>query len=457
MKSALEIWETALGELELQINKSNYRTWFEKTSGLSYQGDHFVVGVPNTFIAEYLDKSQRSLIEKTLIGLLQKPVTVVFSVNNEQENRTMTYGGYAQLPAPPKQPRLNLQYTFDSFVVSDCNRLAYAAAMGAAAKPGQRSYNPLVIYGGCGLGKTHLLHAMGHVAQAEHKRVLFTSAEQFTNEFVSSIRERSTEDFRTKYRSAEMLLVDDIQFLSGKQQTEESFFHIFNELHNTDRQIAVTSDRPPRSIPLMEERLRSRLEWGLTAGLQPPDLGTRLSILRTKARKEGVNVTPDVLDLIAEHIKLNIRELEGALNRVIAYAKLLGVQVTPTIASEAMVDIAPKQPKLPPPPSLLLETVARYFQIPIPDLKSHKRDKQTVLARQVAMYMLRSETEWSLTQIGKELGDRQAITVSQACRKIASNIEQDTELKQKIAAIQEQVSLLQDEPSGRVQRNTANS
>ena len=441
VRSAQEIWETALGELELQISKSNYRTWLEKTVGVSYQDGGFVIGVPNTFVSEYLDKNQRSLIEKTLIGLLQKPVTLIFTVNNGQQDCAMHYSGGAQLPAPAKPSRLNAQYTFDSFIVSDCNRLAHAAALGAAENPGQRSYNPLFIYGASGLGKTHLLHAMGHVAQASNRRVLFTSAEQFTNEFVNSIRERKTEDFRNRYRNAEILLVDDIQFLSGKEQTEESFFHIFNDLHNANRQIAVTSDRPPKSIPLIEERLRSRLEWGLTAGIQPPDFETRLSILKAKAEQEGVDVTQEALELIAERMKQNIRELEGALNRVIAYARLLKVMITPAVACKAMEDITTKQPTLTAPPSLLLETVAGCFQITALDLKSHKRDKQTVLARRVTMYLLRNETNWSLSQIGKELGDREAITVSQACKKVAADIERNVELKQKILDIQEKLSL----------------
>lgn len=441
VRSAQEIWETALGELELQISKSNYRTWLEKTVGVSYQDGGFVIGVPNTFVAEYLDKNQRSLIEKTLIGLLQKSVTLIFTVNNGQQDCAMHYSGGAQLPSPAKPSRLNAQYTFDSFIVSDCNRLAHAAARGAAENPGQRSYNPLFIYGASGLGKTHLLHAMGHLAQASNRRVLFTSAEQFTNEFVNSIRERKTEDFRNRYRNADMLLVDDIQFLSGKEQTEESFFHIFNDLHNANRQIAVTSDCSPKSIPLIEERMRSRLEWGLTAGIQPPDFETRLSILKAKVEQEGVNVTPEVLALIAERIEQNIRELEGALNRVIAYARLLKVMITPAVAGEAMKDIATKQPTLTAPPSLLLETVAKCFQIPALDLKSHKRDRQTVLARQVAMYLLRNETNYSLSQIGKELGNREAITVSQACNKVAADIERNAELKQKILNIQEELSL----------------
>lgn len=436
-RSPQEIWETALGELQLQVSKSNYRTWLAKTVGLSYQDNQFVVGVPNTFVAEYLDKNQRSLIEKTLIGLIQGNVSVVFSVDSRHQDSN-TYGSGTRLLTAPMMNRLNAKYTFDSFIVSSCNRFAYAAALGAAEKPGLRSYNPLFIYGGVGLGKTHLLHAIGHVALASNRRLLYLSAEQFTNEFITAIRERKTDEFRNKYRNADMLLIDDIQFLSGKEQTEEGFFHIFNELHNADRQIALTSDCPPKSIPLIEDRLRSRLEWGLTTAIQPPDPETRLAILHAKAEQTGVNITPDVLNFIAQRIKQNIRELEGALNRVIAYAKLLGASITPELACQALEDIASKQPKVAPAPALLLETIANCFQIPALDLKSRKRDKQTTLARQVAMYLLRNETSYSLAQIGKELGDREPITVSQACKKIAGDIEHNTELKQKILDIQQE-------------------
>jgi len=440
-RSAQAIWEAALGELQLQVSKSNYRTWLEKTVGLSYQDNHFAIGVPNAFVAEYLDKNQRSLIKKTLIGLTQRNVKVTFSVDTSRQNSETNHDGYTDTPAAAQtgSPRLNPKYTFDSFVVSSCNRLAYAAALGVAENPGH-SYNPLFIYGGVGLGKTHLLHAIGHVAQAKHIQVLYLSAEQFTNEFIKALRERNTEEFRSKYRNADMLLIDDIQFICGKEQTEESFFHTFNELHNANRQIAITCDRPPKSIAL-EDRLRSRFEWGLTAGIKPPNFETRLAILRAKAGQEGVDITPDVLEFIAHRIQQNIRELEGSLNRVIAYSRLLRAMITPELATEALEDIATKQPKTASlPPALVLEAVAISFQLDALDLKSRKRDKQTTLARQVAMYLIRQENNWSLEQIGKELGDREPITVSQACKKIAGEISANPDLRQKILNIQQKIS-----------------
>jgi chromosomal replication initiator protein len=445
VRTAQEIWDAALGELQLQVSKANYRTWLEKTKGLSYQDRNFTLGVPNAFVAEYLDKNLRSLIEKTLIGITQSDVKVIFSIDNlvyaVEAQSAVSVNPMQTLPVlyTGNLTRLNPKYTFDTFVVSSCNRLAFAAAQGAASNPGQ--YNPLYIYGGVGLGKTHLLNAIGNTAQAKGARVLYVSAEQFTNEFVASLRERKIDDFRDKYRSADMLLIDDIQFIGGKEQTEESFFHIFNELRDADRQIALTSNCPPHSMLLIEERLRSRLEWGLSAGIQPPDFETRLHILAQKAHKEGVDLSSDVLEFIAERIKQNIRELEGSLNRVVAYAHLLRTVVTPEIASEALEDIADHKPKEQAASStLLLETIARYFNIDIADLKSAKRDKQTASARQIAMYLMREQTDFSLSRIGRELGGRQPITVSQAHKKVRAEVESDPELRRTVADIRQKLS-----------------
>ncbi len=446
-RTAQEIWDTALGELQLQVSKANYRTWLEKSRGLSYQDNHIILGVPNTFVAEYLDKNLRSLIEKTLIGILQSDVQVSFTVDNS--GRATEAKPAAQISPVQNLPavistnltRLNPKYTFDNFVVSSCNRLAFAAAQGAADRPGLTSYNPLYIYGGVGLGKTHLLNAIGNAALVRGMRVVYVSAEQFTNEFVSTaIRERKPDEFRNKYRNADMLLIDDIQFISGKEATEESFFHIFNELRDADRQIALTSNCPPHSIPMIEDRLRSRLEWGLSAGIQAPDFETRLAILAAKAKKEGVDLKPDVLEFIAERIKQNIRELEGSLNRVVAYAKLLRTMVTPELASEALEDIATRHPKTPPTPALLMEAVANFFSLDMLDLKGSKRDKQTTHARQIAMYLMREQTDFSLSRIGRELGGRQPIIVSQAHKKITDELLNNSDLKQTILDIQQRLS-----------------
>jgi len=438
--SAQEIWEAALGELQIQVSKPNYRTWLQKTIGLNYQDNQFVVGVPSPFIAEYLDKNQRSLIEKTLIGLTHHDIKVVFHINGKHHDPSSRYGAREEVPAPTAtSPKFNPKYTFDSFITGSCNRLAHAAALSIAQKPGH-SYNPLFIYGGAGLGKTHLLHAIGHVALAGNLCVLYVSAEQFTNEFINAIRERKTEEFHNKYRSVDMLLIDDIHFIIGKEQTEESFFHTFNALHNANHQIALTCDRPPKSLPLLEARLCSRFEWGLVTDIQPPEFETRLAILQTKVEQKGAEVALDVLEFIASQNQQNIRELEGALNRIIAYAALVKAPPTPELAAQALKDIASKEPKSASfTPGLIIEAVAKSFQLTPPDLKSKKRDRETTLARHLAMYIIRKETNCSLAQTGRELGGRDHSTVTHACENIASGIDTSPYLKRKILDVQQTI------------------
>jgi chromosomal replication initiator protein len=430
-----EIWETALGELQLQMSKPNYRTWFGKTVGLNYEDNRFTVGVPSAFAAEYLEKNQLSTIEKALDGLTAPGVNVIFQVNGHHSRRPGNNGGDTMKPPPPAFTRLNPSYTFDHFVEGTGNRLARSSALAVAKNPG-RSYNPLFIYGGAGLGKTHLLHAIGHAAAASHINVICTSAEEFTNEFVTALREKSTEEFRNKYRSIGMLLIDDIHFIGGKGQTEESFFHTFNELHNTNRQIVITSDRPPRTMPLLEERLRSRFEWGLTVDIQPPDLETRLAILQSKAAQKGLNLSPDVVAFIAGQAEGNVRLLEGSLNRVIALAKLMQSAPTLDIARRALEDIGRKEPD---PSSLvhaaILETVADSFNLDKEELIGPRRDKDTSQARRLAMYLIRRETNYSLAQIGKILGNRDAATITSACKKITDELEKSTFLRRRLGQI----------------------
>ena len=434
-----EIWEAALGELQIQVSKPNYRTWFSKTTGLSYQDNQFVIGVPNTFAAEYLEKNQRSLIEKALTGLTVNGVQIMFQVNGKTRHHGNGSKQQAIPTTPPSYTRLNPNYTFDNFVEGAGNRLARAAAMSVSRNPGH-SYNPLFIYGGAGLGKTHLIHAIGQATAASNINVICTSAEQFTNEFVSALRDRTTEEFRNKYRSIGMLLIDDIHFIGGKEQTEESFFHTFNELHNTNRQIVITSDCPPRSMPLLEERLRSRFEWGLIVDIQPPDFETRLAILQSKVKHNGVNIDSQVLELIARDAQRNIRVLEGSLNRVVAYARLLGEAPTVDIAERALEDISTKE-YLPGDitPQSIIEAVAECFQLPMDELLGRKRDKDTTLARRLAMYLMRQETNCSLAQIGRELGNRDAASVTTACKRIVGDISVNPYIKRKLSDIHRQL------------------
>jgi chromosomal replication initiator protein len=439
-----EIWETALGELQVQVSQANFRTWFSKTSGLSYNDGRFVVGVPNTFAAEYLEKNQRSLIEKALGCLTTPGVQVAFQVNGKG-HQAGAPPAPAAMPAPePVYTRLNPDYTFESFIEGSANRLARAAALSVAQNPG-RSYNPLFIYSGPGLGKTHLIHAIGQEAAARHINVICTSAEQFTNEFVMALRDRSTEEFRNKYRSLGMLLIDDIHFIAGKEQTEESFFHTFNELHNTNRQIVITSDRPPKSMPLLEERLRSRFEWGLIVDIQPPDYATRIAILQSKAARRGINISRDIIELLAREAYPNIRSMEGSLNRVIAYARLLHAVPTAEIAARALEDVANRDLKLSDiTPTLIVEAVAGSFQLTRDALTGRQRDKDTTLARRLAMYLIRRETNCSLARIGEELGNRDPAAVTIACQKISGDIATNAFLKRKIQDISRELHPVAD-------------
>jgi len=438
-RPAPEIWEAALGQLQLEVSKPNFSTWLSKTVGMECRDHRFVVGVPNTFIAEYLEKNQRSLIEKALTGILRDDVKVEFRVSASAEKP-----GAARTNLPLFNPR----YTFDTFVVGNSNNLAYAAAAKVVENPGL-AFNPLFLYSAAGLGKTHLLHAIGTRAALNHMAVLYVSAEQYTNELVTAIREKSTDEFRKKFRNVDMLLVDDVQFFAGKEQIEENFFYTFNELHSSNRQIVVAGDQAPQSITAMKERLRSRLEWGLVADLQPPDFDTRMGILQNKAERDAITIKPDVLEYIALQVKENIRALEGSLNRVVAYSKLLNTEVTPEIAARALTDIASKEPKLAPiTPYLITETVAGTYQLTLSDLRGRRRDEVTAQARQICMYLMRQETECSLSEIGRELGDRSPATISYAYEKMSDAINNDPHLKRQVFNIQQKLYSARSTRSG---------
>jgi chromosomal replication initiator protein len=440
LKSAQQIWETALGELQLQVSKQNYRTWLEKTVGLSYEDNTFIIGAPNTFTTEYLDKKLRSLVEKTLIGHTADDIRLVFQVHNGHQGLTDNEGTHAEAAATSaRRSMFNAKYTFDSFVAGKCNQLARSAALVVAEIPGQQ-YNPLFIYGGVGLGKTHLLQAIGLAALARHRNVLFVSAEKYTNEFVTALREGKTKDFHSKYRNVDVLLVDDIRFISGKEQTEESFFYTFNELYNANRQIVISSDLPPRSLPLLQKRLRSRFEGGLVATVEPPDFETRRAILHNKAELQGIDIPAEALEVIAQPAEQSVRQLEGMLNRVVAYARLVRAEITPRLAARAITDIADGKPQgTPPTTGAVIQAVADSFRITAEDITMRKRDKQTTLARQIAMYLLRQETANSFAQIGQELGGRDHSTVIHACERVSSELTSNLLLKAKVADVQNQL------------------
>jgi chromosomal replication initiator protein len=336
------------------------------------------------------------------------------------------------------QPRLNSRYTFATFIVGPNSQLAYAASQAVAEAPGH-SYNPLFLYGGVGLGKTHLLHAIGHSGLEQGLVVLYVSSETFTNDIVNAIRYRTTEEFRAKYRSVDVLLVDDIQFIAGKDSTEEEFFHTFNALHEMSKQIVICSDRPPKAIVSLEERLRSRFEWGLIADIQPPELETRVAILRAKAEMMGRQVPDEVIQFLASRVQSNIRELEGGLNRLLAFTQLQRMPLTLETAKSALANLASdsRQRRVSIPE--ILEAVAEYYRMPIEDLCGKQRDKHIVMPRQIAMYLMRQETDASLLEIGQALGGRDHSTVLHGCEKISREVNDNTTLRKEVLAIRQQL------------------
>ncbi|MBI2907920.1 MAG: chromosomal replication initiator protein DnaA [Chloroflexi bacterium] len=445
VRSARETWQTALGQLEVQVSKANFRTWLKDTVGLVLENDRFVVGAPNSFVTECLDKRLSSLVVKTLASVVGRELEVSFEVcqpsggngGNGEAHTSSNHTSATHTVANACPANLNPRYTFNSFIVGSSNRLAQAAAQAVAENPG-RGYNPLFIYSDSGLGKTHLLHAIGHQVYQKHLNMLYVTSEQFTNEFINAIRERKTDDFRAKYRSVDILMVDDIHFIADKEQTQEGFFHTFNDLHNTSRQIVITSDRPPKSMPLLEDRLRSRFEWGLIADIQPPDLETRLAVLRAKADQQQADVPNDVLELIARKAQRNIRELEGSLNRVVAYARLTEKPITSELAAQAIADMDPERTRRRAvSPGLIIATVSDHFGLDPVSLSGKMREQPIVLARQIAMYLMREETPLSLTDIGKELGRRDHTTVLHACRKIAEEMEANTHFRREVLELRE--------------------
>jgi chromosomal replication initiator protein len=446
LKSAQSIWEAALGELQLQVNKPNFDTWLKDTTGISYKEGIFVVGVPNVFIGEWLRSRLYSLIKRTLTSIVSQSVDVQFTVrplNPEIQpvaSRQADGGTSTRLKEAPAF-RLNSRYTFDSFVVGESNRLAYAAALEVSEEPGNK-YNPLFIYGDTGSGKTHLLHAIGHTAKSKGLTILIASAEQYTTKFVVALKNNKIDDFHRKFRATDFLLVDDVQFLSGKSQTQECLFHIFNDLYENNCQIVVTSDRPPRAISSITKKLRSRLEWGLIADLGIPDLETRLAILKVKSKQLNIAMPPpEVLRFLAVQFQHNTRELEGALNRVATYSRLSGEKINIKLTVQSLADIIPKEirQETGASPKFIMTTVANFYGIDTEVLTGKRRDKTAVLARQVTMYLLRERNHCSLAEIGRMLGDRDHTTVLHGCEKIADEIDLNPQLQDSINEIRQKL------------------
>ncbi len=441
--NAEQAWQSVLGQLQMEMPRASFDTWVRDTRPVSYEKGVLTVGVRNAYARDWLETRLASNVSRLLIGILNSNVTVNFVVVNSDEP---TPAASDPEPAPasieitsPERTRstsLNPRYIFDTFVVGSGNRLAHAACQAVAEKPA-RAYNPLFLYGGVGLGKTHLLHAIGNACIARGLKVLYVSSEEFTNDMINAIRTHTTQAFREKYRSADVLLIDDIQFIAGKESTQEEFFHTFNTLHGQDKQIIVSSDRPPKSLVTLEERLRSRFEWGLTADIQAPDLETRLAILRSKAERTGRNIPDEVLETIARRVQSNIRELEGALNRIIAFADLSGATLNSKLVDMALADLLPQRSDVA--PEKIIELVAREWQTSVEALLGRDRSQKIAQPRQVAMYLLRKKTDASLPQIGEALGGRDHTTVMYAIEKIDNDIKIKSDLQKRISLIEQQI------------------
>lgn len=422
-----DLWKAVLGELEVQVSRANYDTWLKNTRGLALRDGSLVIAAPTAFATAWLERNLQPLIRKTVAKVLGREVDLAFEVS-QPASASAAAPALHTPPSPRRQsPRtsaafagtpLNPRYTFGTFIVGEANRFAHAASLAVAEKPG-KAYNPLFVYGGVGLGKTHLLHAIAHHCVQQQQVVLYITSEQFTNQFIHALRERKTEDFRARFRSVDVLLIDDIHFIAQKEQTQESFFHTFNDLHNAGAQIVLSSDRSPHSMPLLEDRLRSRFEWGLIADVQPPDLEVRMAILASKGDELGVSVPDAVLEYIAHRFQNNVRELEGALNRVVAKSHLTKHSLDLALTTEALEELlAHRTATLS--ADRVMEVVAGHFHLTAKDLAGPRRSQEVAFARHVAMHLMRTEAKLTLTEIGQHLGGRDHSTVIHGCDKIAS-------------------------------------
>jgi chromosomal replication initiator protein len=452
------VWPAVLGEIELSISRGNFMTWFKNTNLLDdgEQSGTVIIGVPNVFIKQQLERKYTELIEGVLKknGLSAAAVEYkIHSVRNRPEaplssepeptlSAAPTSMSDSQTRTTPMAPSagqsihqgINERYTFENFVVGSGNELAFAACQSIAANPGQK-YNPLFLYGGVGIGKTHLMQAVGNaiISRNPSARVLYITTEQFVQEFVHAIRFKKTSDFVNHYRTTDVLIVDDMQFLAGKEKIQEEFFHTFNTLHQANKQIIISSDRPPKEIPTLEERLRSRFAWGMSIDMQIPDFETRCAILQTKAQGHGVDLPGDVVDYLATAIQTNIRELEGALNQLLAYCEMRGLSPDLTTAT-GLLGGAKSRPKHLS-AKQIIERTARHFQIPVEEMLGPKRDKDIVVPRQIAMYMLRSELHLSFPKIARELGRKDHTTAIHSVEKIEKESQLDTDMRTAIADI----------------------
>lgn len=447
------LWQAVLGEIELSVSRASYVTWFKNTQLIKHKDDVLVVGVPNVFIKQQLERKFNQLISDTLSRNGINPKRIEYKIYSSSAHkktadepailtspdtkRTASKPAVSALSHTYRQG-LNERYTFDNFIVGSGNELAYAACQAIAQNPGTK-YNPLFIYGGVGIGKTHLIQAVGNaiLSRKPSAHVVYISTEQFVQEFLDAIRYKKNTDFAGFYRSADVLIVDDVQFIAGKEKTQEEFFHTFNALHQANKQIIISSDKPPKEIPTLEERLRSRFAWGMSIDMQAPDFETRCAIIQTKSQSHGVTLHQTVVEYLATHIQTNIRELEGALNQLLAFCEMRGLSPDLQIASSLLGSNRSRPKHLS--AKQIIERTAKHFQVPIEDILGPKRDKDIVVPRQVAMYILRSELHLSFPKIARELGRKDHTTAIHSVEKIEKETSYDSEIRAAIAEIKERL------------------
>jgi chromosomal replication initiator protein len=445
----LYLWQHVLKILSNELNNDmSFNTVLKPTRLSALEGDTAVIEVPNDFTKSVMEKRYLNLIKDILSSVLKQNINVVLNINpqgfdeNTVPSNTISFTEVPEVKSLTEDitPSLNQKYTFDTFVVGNSNRFAHAASQAVAQSPA-KAYNPFFIYGGVGLGKTHLMHAIGHyiLEQDPSCKVVYLSSEKFTNELINSIRDDKNVEFRNKYRTIDVLLIDDIQFIAGKERTQEEFFHTFNALHDANKQLVISSDRPPKEIPTLEERLRSRFEWGLITDIQPPDFETRIAILQKKAMMENLTVPNDVINFIATKIETNIRELEGALIRIVAYSSLTDSPIDLRLAEQVLKDILPDEKPKKVTSLNIVEEVGSYFSIRPDEFKSKKRTKDLAFARQVAMFLCCELTDLSLPKIGEEFGGRDHTTVIHARDKITRDAGEDPQLSTVIENLKKKI------------------
>ncbi|GAB6168742.1 chromosomal replication initiator protein DnaA [Clostridium carnis] len=434
------LWEKTLNIIKGEMSEVSFNTWIKSCEPISISSNTIKISVPNSFTQDILEKRYKDLVVNSIEAACSKLYSVEFLIasdlleaeekEKEDHQKLKINDKTSVIVNDEMSSTLNPKYTFDSFVIGNSNRFAHAASLAVAESPA-KAYNPLFIYGGVGLGKTHLMHAIGHyvLQNNTNAKVVYVSSEKFTNELINAIKDDKNEEFRNKYRNVDILLIDDIQFIAGKERTQEEFFHTFNELHDANKQIILSSDRPPKEIPTLEDRLRSRFEWGLIADIQAPDFETRMAILKKKADVEKLNVANEVMVYIATKIKSNIRELEGALIRIVAYSSLTNKPITVELASEALKDIISNKQNKNITIDVIQDVVSGYFNLRIEDLKSQRRTRNVAYPRQIAMYLSRKLTDMSLPKIGEEFGGRDHTTVIHAYEKISDSLNTDESLQ----------------------------